>query len=496
MYYPEKRHRPPFLKEGVDYKKIHELFQKIVDAGDNMQSILIVKNGYLAVEEYFPPYHREYLHAMNSNTKAVVSALVGIAIEEESLKVDQKVLDFFPDSETSNICDWKQSITIFDLLTLRSGLSWGGGEIDDVEFVLEMAKTKKWAEYCLNRPMKYEPGTHFDSISACPQILAAILTKVTGKNLHEYAREKLFDPIGISNTVWWESPSGENGGNQGLFMKPIDRAKFGLLYLRNGLWEGKQIIPSDWIEKSKTAFCKTEPKQQEAFLAESGYMWYIDADFPVRSYNINGIHGNFIYIIDELDLVVVTTAHLPRSAENLGNQHRNQIHLYMKKYIIPACSTDVQSDSCMLEAIRNLTKPTTYTSFNLPDIAQRISGKTYYFSVNYCFFEDIYFLYHISSLKLNFGNQDCEAEVQFVSGDSISFTVGLNGDYKTVSIKTYLGNMPISAKGEWKNNVFTIVYNTWWGNKNHIIIRPNRKADIINCKARVEFFFEGKVAGT
>jgi CubicO group peptidase (beta-lactamase class C family) len=504
-------------KQGIDSRILYNLFERIIEKNaqfknEDVQSILIVRNGYLVCEAYFHPYNRNYLHQVFSGIKGFMSTIVGIAIDDGYIKdVNQKVLDFFPADNFLNIDERKKKITVEDLLTLRSGIEWGKGEFDDVIFVMEMCRTDNWTKYCLDRPMSHEPGEYYDSISACPQILSSIINQQTGMNAYAYAKKKLFEPLGINDTAWWASSSGESGGGQGLYITPQDIAKLGYLYLNDGLWDGKQIVSKEWIEKATSFHCETEKKQKDAFLGGHGYLWYIDSDFPYYSFNTNGINGNFLYVIKELDLVVVTTAYLPRFAENPDDQHRNKIHIYMKDYILPACTSRLAlppnpSYTGKLDRLLNeIEQPIPSAYAELPDIAQKISGRCYRFDEknSVLFFEDERLSYKLKSVSLCFNNNRiCEATVNFIDSgrQKIVFPISLNNIFETIKVGTDIGDMPVSARGVWENNTtFTIYYNTWFGKSDVFTIVFDETDCTISCRSstmlKQEINLNGNIIG-
>jgi CubicO group peptidase (beta-lactamase class C family) len=184
-------------------------------------------------------------------TKSDDSTLVGMELGDGLLdSIDRKVVDFFPGRTIANLDDAKKAITIRHLLDMTSGLTWQDSL--GVSFNA-MESSPDWQQFVLDHPMAAAPGTSFNYSGGNTHLLSAILSKVTGKSAYAYAREKLFGPLAIDDVLWRADPQGVSGGGAGLYLQPRDMAKIGYLWLRGGVWEGKQILPAAWIEGMRAA---------------------------------------------------------------------------------------------------------------------------------------------------------------------------------------------------------------------------------------------------
>jgi CubicO group peptidase (beta-lactamase class C family) len=168
-------------------------------------------------------------------------------------------VDFFPNRKIQNLDDKKKSMTLKDVLTMTSGLGCNDGWEKNWAGAFEMMKSDDWTEYALNLPMEYSPGERFEYCNCNSHILSAIIKESTGMNTIDFANKYLFEPLGIENPKWDTSPEGLVIGYAGLWLEPKEMAKIGLLYLNNGKWENKQIIPPNWISDS------TKPYQDPTF---------------------------------------------------------------------------------------------------------------------------------------------------------------------------------------------------------------------------------------
>ena len=232
-----------------------ERLARLVEFGglNNMDSLLVTRHGRIVLEATYAPFRAGLKHRINSATKAVISTLVAMAMRDGRLdSTDRRVMEFFADRTIANLDDAKKAITIRHLLDMTSGLEWSEG-LDGFRSFLAMERSPDWQQFVLDQPMSEAPGTRFYYDSGNSHLLSAILTKVTGKSALDYAREVLFGPLGIEDVMWRGDPQGISGGGAGLYMHPRDMAKIGYLYLRGGVWEGKQILPASWIEGVRKA---------------------------------------------------------------------------------------------------------------------------------------------------------------------------------------------------------------------------------------------------
>jgi CubicO group peptidase (beta-lactamase class C family) len=239
-------------EQGMDSKEL----VKLVDFGTvhSFDSLLVARHGKVVAEAYYAPYSAGIPHVINSCTKAVISTLTAIAFKEGLLdNPSHRVMDFFDRQSIANVDDRKEAITVQSLLDMTSGIEWterlGDSSAAAVETESEMDSSPDWVKFILDRPMSSAPGDIFNYNSGNTHLLSAILTKLTGMSALEYAKSKLFGPLGITKVSWQHDPQGISNGGWGLSLLPRDMAKIGYLYLRKGLWEGQELLPPAWIDK-------------------------------------------------------------------------------------------------------------------------------------------------------------------------------------------------------------------------------------------------------
>jgi CubicO group peptidase (beta-lactamase class C family) len=277
----------------------------------DLHSLLVVRNGYLVIEEYFAGQNAERLHELQSVSKSFTSAAIGIAIEKGYIKnVQEPVLSFFPDREgIDNVDDRKRAMTIEDLLTMRSGTDYHERGPDAPHFQLNRL-THGWTEFVLSRPMVSQPGTTFQYDSGGVILLSAILKARTGQHADAFLEEHLFKPLGIERSGWFKNLEGHPHTGGGLRLRPRDMAKFGLLYLRKGRWEEKQVVPTAWVEAS-TKRHVTFANVHRGMLGY-GYLWWILPPDPASNrkteiFAARGFRAQYIFVVPEHDMVVVVT---------------------------------------------------------------------------------------------------------------------------------------------------------------------------------------------
>ena len=215
-------------EQGMDSKEL----AKLVDLGTtlSLDSLLVQRHGKIVAEAYYAPYAAGIPHAIYSATKAVISTLMSIASKDGLLDSPSlRVFDFFDRRSIANVDDRKNAITVQSLLDMTSGIEWS---MPDSMF--DMERSPDWVKFVLDRPMSSTPGVVFNYSNGNAHLLSAIITKLTGMSALEYAKAKLFGPLGINDVFWQYDPQGISNGGQGLYLQPREMAKFGYLYPAQG----------------------------------------------------------------------------------------------------------------------------------------------------------------------------------------------------------------------------------------------------------------------
>lgn len=363
-----------------------ERLARLVEFGgsNNMDSLLVTRHGRIVLEATYAPFQAGLKHRINSSTKAVISTLVAMAMRDGKLdSTDRKVMEFFADRTIANLDERKQAITVRHLLDMTSGLEWSEG-LDGFRSFLAMERSPDWQQFILDQPMSTAPGTLFYYDSGNSHLLSAILTKVTGKSALAYARETLFGPLGIDDVMWRGDPQGISGGGAGLYMHPRDMAKIGYLYLRGGVWEGKQILPASWIEGVR----KADVDMREPWTKDLRYgsqFWVI----PGRdAYMAVGYDRQLIVVMPKLDIVAVTTGSARFSTLNgLPGRPRYGLTALVDQLAgavtaeAPA-PADPTAASALAQKVEEAALERPGSASEQPPMAKTISGKTWRFAPN------------------------------------------------------------------------------------------------------------------
>ena len=257
---------------------------------------------------WHPYWHGNSAHTMQSITKSVTSATIGAAVLHGDFKasLDTPVLHWFDASRVKHVDARKRRMTLRNLLTMTSGLDWNEDlpYADPRNAAAVMEATVDWVAFVINRPMAYEPGTHFAYSSGVSELLADIFRKETGQDLEDYARSHLFEPLGIHEYHWKRSPLGEVDSEGGLFLTDHGLAKFGELYRHLGMWRGERLLNEDWVRDSVT------PRSDPGDGFRYGYQWWLApyGDGPRFAWAGFGFGGQYVFVMPEDGVVAVTTA--------------------------------------------------------------------------------------------------------------------------------------------------------------------------------------------
>ena len=277
-------------EQGVPSKALVALFDSLHSLPlTDMHAVVVMRHGKVIGEMYPNPYAPEYRHTMYSCSKTFVGIAVGLAIEDNRLRLDDRIAAIFPELLPDSVSKDLADMTVRHLLTMASGVKpdWN-----------MRSRGKEWIRTFLSKPVK-EPGTQYAYDSMVSYMLAAVVQKVTGKKLTEYLQERVFTPMNVTEWAWEESPEGVNTGGWGVHIQPESLAKFGQLILNEGRWKGKQLVPAEWIRE----MCK---KHRETGREVYGYhIWHCGGhDGAVRA---DGALGQYVISVLDKDMVVVMT---------------------------------------------------------------------------------------------------------------------------------------------------------------------------------------------
>jgi CubicO group peptidase (beta-lactamase class C family) len=306
--------------QGMDSGSLAGLFAAAAERDITLHSAVITRGGVLVAEGYTPPLDAESRQNLFSCAKSVTATVFGIARDDGIIEsLDQPAAAYFPAWAE----DERAAITLDDLLTMRSGLSWP----DATLYTLAMSASPDWVQFVLDLPLETAPGTEFLYNSGNTHLLSAIVQIETGEPMRQFAQARLFDPLGIAEDAytWQSDPQGVTSGAWGLLMTARDAARIGYLMLRDGVWDGEQIVSSEWIARATTPVVAFDEDRSY------GYQWWIFHDGAF--YAAAGFNGQFIFVMPSLDLVVIMTANEPGERDQLPR-------LLFEEFVIPAVVAD------------------------------------------------------------------------------------------------------------------------------------------------------------
>ncbi len=290
-----------------------------------LHSLLVSWRGDLLLEHYGKGIRPARLANVKSVSKSVISALVGIAVERRLIKsVDTPIATYFP-SLLKDPDQAKRTISIEDLLTMRSGL-----ESTSFNNYGSWVRSRNWVQFVLARPVISEPGTTVEYSTGSTHLLSAILTRVSKTDTHRFAQEVLAKPLGLTLARWARDPQGIYFGGNDMLMTPRQMVTFGELYLRRGQSKGRQIVPAAWVDTSCVPRGKSRFNPDQGY----GYGWWIRQFAGRESCFAWGFGGQYIFVFRDIDLVVVTTSTADVSDDR--RDHRRMIFDILERLIVPA----------------------------------------------------------------------------------------------------------------------------------------------------------------
>ena len=418
-----------------------------------IHSLLIVLHGHVVADVYFHPYTPDVVHDLQSAVKSFESTLIGIAIDHGHIEgVDQPVLSFFPKRSVANVDAGKESMTLEDLLMMRSGLPCGSDA--------DLADSSDWVQSILDQPMTSEPGRVYDYCNSNFYRLSAILEAATGMTEEDFAERNLFTPLDMGEILWPEAPRQAALGESHYAMTPPDMAKLGQLFLDGGVWDGQQVVSSAWVQAA------SGPEE-----ASYGYMWWRDR----AGFYATGVGGQEIWVVPDLEMVVVMTG--ASGGGGTGAWGSGLMH----SRILPLAESDAPlppnpEGTAALESTVRLAAAPTPVAVTLPDTAQRVTGQTFRMDANPVGLESISFSFT--------GGTQAAVSLGFGGGGQAEWLIGLDGTYRYFQGDS---EFPSAATGWWESDDVLVVQQEEVGGVTTERLTVTFESDRITLEIR-EFF--------
>lgn len=394
-------------------------------------SLLLVRHGKMVLDAYYAPYEAGISHDLRSVTKSVVSTLIAIALEEGYFdSVEHPVLDLFADKQLADVDDRKRAVTLQHLLNMTSGIDWQEKAYTPDETIMRMYRAPDRTEFVLQQPMSSVPGTQFYYNSGNPYVLSALITKRTGRSAFDFAKTELFGPLGITSARWGRvDAQGVTDGEAGLYLSPHDIARIGYLYLHDGVWEGKQLIPSSWVARVRAG------EVAASYGLHYANLWW---SLPEKgAYMALGRHSQVILVLPKADIVAAMTGIL------LDYEH------YPIGQLIDDISAAIKSDaplppdpmaqSLLAASVSHAATERASAVGTVPELARDVSGKVYEFADNEL---------HVKTFSLDLAGSNPSWEIVTATGgksERFAGSIGLDG----LSRKSAASYGTNAVKGHW-----------------------------------------------
>jgi CubicO group peptidase (beta-lactamase class C family) len=396
-----------------------------IEAADHdihsLNSFILVRHGNVVAEGWWAPYSAETPHSLYSLSKSFTSTAIGMAIAEGKISLDDEVLKFFPELAPAEPGPNLKQMRIRDLLCMSAG--------HDKE--VQLREVKEQTKAFLAHPVAFKPGTHFLYNTPASYMLSAILQKVNGEKTVDYLRPRLFEPLAIANPVWEESPEGVTQGGYGLSVRTEDIAKFGQLYLQKGEWNGKQLIPADWVERATSRQTSNGSSPKSDWDQGYGYQFWRCRNGCFRG---DGAFGQYCIVMPEQDAVIAITS-------GLGDM-QSVMNLVWDK-LLPAMQSgpiaaNAESQAKLQKTLAGLTLPPQKGSV-AKGSAAKLAGKTFEFPAND---------QKLESIALS--EKDGGTELTFRSGEKEQTIAVGDGQWKSGKIGYgRFAEQPVAASGGW-----------------------------------------------
>ena len=423
----------PPEQAGISSSFLYKILNQIRVGKLDIHSLIVIKNHKLVLEAYLDPYTRNDLHNLKSVSKSVLSALAGIAIDQEAISgVNATLSEALPDFIEPTAEARKHEITLLHLLTMTSGLDF----TENSERAGKWFKAKNPVRDALALPISSPPGQKFQYATINTHLFSAWLTKAAGASTAAFAEKNLFRPLGITEYFWVKDPQGVFWGGTQLYLSPRKMARFGLLYLDKGRHADQIVVPEKWVSESI--------KWRESVDTHSGYgywWWLIPGS---DGYVAAGWGGQRIGIFPSKDLVIVITA--------ANQQHSRYIFRQLYSGITPITSleNDPAAFAQLTELVDQLANPALSSKGSLPATAALISGKTYRFDSNPL---------GIESMAISFDQPESAMLQMDVDGQSLQLRVGLDGGYRITpqaALDSYRPENRVAVRARWEGELLIV----------------------------------------
>lgn len=426
--------------QGVESSAILEFVEAVEKQVHELHSFILLRHGKVLAEGWWSPYGREYPHQLFSLSKSFTSTAIGFAVSESILSLDDQVMAFFPDEAPAAVNEHLAVMQIRHLLTMSTG------QAQDTWSNMVDQADGDWVRGFFEVPVVEPPGTHFVYNNGATHLLSAIIQKITGTKLVDYLESRLFEPLGIQNATWQESPQGITAGGIGLSLTTEDVARFGQLYLDKGLWQGKRLLPEAWITEATGMQIANEGIETD-WRQGYGYQFWRGRH---QTYRGDGVFGQWCIVMPEQDAVLAIT-----SGIDLFDLQQPLNRVW--DILLPAMQGDALPDDAttqdrLAKKLSGLSMPTVQGDA-VSSIVQQVSGRTYLVDDNEL---------KLEAITLDFTNSGCEVHIKTAAGEETipcGYDSWQRGQTTLFNQALLFEHTPVAASGAWTaEDTFTLIF--------------------------------------
>ncbi len=444
--------RAAFPEEaGLSSRKLQAFLHDLDRMGLNMHTVMVTRGGKVALECAWAPFDLSIPHTMFSFSKQVTSIAVGFCVSEGLLSLSDPVSKYFPYNSGDDKHDaLNEGITVYDLITQRSG--------KNISIFTTNNEKNEWLNNWLSAPFKGKTGESFNYLSENIYMLSRLVTKVSGQSLTEFLTPRLFEPLGIEVPYWEHDHNGFDAGGWGAFLKTEDMAKLGVCFLNMGEYDGKQVIPAEWITQSTTRHLEKVPPTFTDPLGY-GFQLFIQPEFR-GTYSFNGLYTQFNIMYPKYDAVFTCTAGELREADFLHTVHKHFPGVFTEDY-----ERDEAGEQILCDYVKKMADRRPPMARRRPEIEAQINGReirtTGRKNASVLGSGNNFMLSaragKINSIRFHFSEDALQVEFTEKNSPRSVVNVGLDGEYLFSEIKLSELTVPVASYGTWDTeNIFKL----------------------------------------
>ena len=426
-------------QHGVASAAILEFVNALNRRIHEVHSFMLLRHGTVIAEGWWSPCGQEHPHLLFSLSKSFTSTAVGLAVAEGHFSIDDPVLSFFPDQTPAEVSDLLAAMQVRHLLSMSTG------QAEDTWSYMVNRPDGNWIKGFFKVPVLYTPGAHFLYNTGATYMLSAIVQRTTGMKLIDFLKPRLFEPLGIENATWTESPQGITAGGIGLSTKTEDIARLGQLYLQKGLWQGKQVLTEAWVEAAASVQIDNHGMDVD-WTQGYGYQFWRCRHGAYRG---DGVFGQYCIVMPEQDAVLAITSGMDVFDMQ---QPLNLVWDILLPAMHPAAlSEDLAAQNALSDKLSGLSMATVRGDASSP-LAAQVSTRTYMLEDNPL---------QAETIALDFTESQCRVTVKAAAAQE-TFPCGYGrweqGDTTLFSQPLLFDRTPVACSGAWTaEDTFTMV---------------------------------------